>query len=699
MARSVKVDLGAWTTTENVVVDQSSWTAAATNIAVSVDGLNKTTSTDVALTALGVNKTTTETITVDPSYSTKTTSVTCSIDTEKSEDLSTGENTRPNILVINLDDCGIDFFGGVSQYQSWLTTLAGIPATASGGPTWPTLTNFQAVADEGVSFLNAYCTPNCSPGRACFQTGRYAMRHGVGEIVNDERASGPSTVYPWENGFMEFAVNPATGEVTEYILPKLLSDVGYRTACIGKWHLAVPNGTPKSVSPFVASRWWEDDPRTGLDRARIPWEGNLALGNNVPYEYEYTGHGWLHPIYIGWDEFKGTHSNLERMPNDDLANAWTEGQLSNGFAAPADTSGSIKPGYYNYLWYDSAAEAVTQETTYITTYGRTEIEEFIARAEEPWFVTWEQHAVHSPFGGQPDNGDGYSGCKAPGTNINSGATTYDGTSTTNDVIWNSARSAMEAIDWNLGQLKTTMGTELWDRTIVVIRCDNGSDRTIMQAGAALENFGTSYEANVIGTAGRLKRSTFEGGLRVPLIIKGPGVSGTAGRTTKEYVQVTDLFETLLALAGTDKANAAADDRYFDTYSFLNVLRQDSGTTARDFMYFDHFNPNGPTSNVDFLHRAVTKKYLTHPTSGATLADSKAGMWKFHDRVNTDDSYEQLLYRLMDKNGDPVDPYEQTNLATSSDSDIQAILTALSAKLLAIDQSEPSYPGDPDGADT
>ena len=192
MALNVTVDLANWTVTEDVAVDVSAWTAAATDVAVTVDGVNATASTDVAVTINGVNATTTEDVAVTPSYSTTTEDVDvpnvagtgATWSGKETEAAGGGEAPEPhydspNILVINLDDVGIDFFGGITQYTSWLTEISGIPSQAAGGPEWPVLTNIQAVADEGVTFLNAYCTPNCSPGRACFQTGRYAFRTGV----------------------------------------------------------------------------------------------------------------------------------------------------------------------------------------------------------------------------------------------------------------------------------------------------------------------------------------------------------------------------------------------------------------------------------------------------------------------------------------------------------------------------------------
>ena len=73
--------------------------------------------------------------------------------------------------------------------------------------------NVEKLAREGMKFCNAYGSPQCSPARACLQTGRYANETGV-----------------FRN---QIALPP-----TERTIAHCLSDAGYELAYIGKWHLA-----------------------------------------------------------------------------------------------------------------------------------------------------------------------------------------------------------------------------------------------------------------------------------------------------------------------------------------------------------------------------------------------------------------------------------------------------------------------------
>ena len=105
-----------------------------------------------------------------------------------------GANTKPNFVFILADDLGI---GGLSCY---------------GGDNFKT-PNIDALAASGIRYLNAYTAPLCGPSRALIMTGRYAFRTGA---TNQD----------------------ATGEIKpeqETFLPKVLRQLGYKSACVGKW--------------------------------------------------------------------------------------------------------------------------------------------------------------------------------------------------------------------------------------------------------------------------------------------------------------------------------------------------------------------------------------------------------------------------------------------------------------------------------
>jgi arylsulfatase A len=108
------------------------------------------------------------------------------------------QNSQPNIVFIYADDLG---YGDLGCYGSGIATP-----------------NLDQMAAEGVRFLNFYsASPVCSPSRAALLTGRYPTR------VNVPRVLGPG-----EDGGLA---------LSETTIAQALKDSGYRTMCIGKWHL------------------------------------------------------------------------------------------------------------------------------------------------------------------------------------------------------------------------------------------------------------------------------------------------------------------------------------------------------------------------------------------------------------------------------------------------------------------------------
>lgn len=118
---------------------------------------------------------------------------------------------KPNILVFLLDDVGwmdVGFNGG---------------GIAVGNDT-PNLDKFAA---EGLIMTSAYSQPSCTPTRATIMTGQLPVHHGL--------------QYPPMYG----QAGGLDGAIT---IAKLLSDQGYVTQGVGKWHMGENEGSlPQNV--------------------------------------------------------------------------------------------------------------------------------------------------------------------------------------------------------------------------------------------------------------------------------------------------------------------------------------------------------------------------------------------------------------------------------------------------------------------
>jgi len=107
-----------------------------------------------------------------------------------------------NVIIILADDLG---YGDISCY----------------GPSATATPNIDRLAREGVRCTDFYVTtPYCAPSRASILTGKFPLRHGL--IKNPAPDAGINDV------------GIAAGET---LLGEVFQKAGYRTKCIGKWHL------------------------------------------------------------------------------------------------------------------------------------------------------------------------------------------------------------------------------------------------------------------------------------------------------------------------------------------------------------------------------------------------------------------------------------------------------------------------------
>jgi len=127
---------------------------------------------------------------------------------------------------------------------------------------------------------------------------------------------------------------------------------------------------------------------------------------------------------------------------------------------------------------------------------------------------------------------------------------------------------IEAMDAAIGRVMTTLEElKLTDDTLVIFTSDNGG-------------FGGVSDCRPLRAS---KGYLYEGGIRVPLIVRWPGVVA-GGRTCRTPVISTDFYPTLLEVAGLRPQT----DKTLDGKSIVSTLKQ-AGRLERKAIFFHYPN--------------------------------------------------------------------------------------------------------------
>ena len=247
--------------------------------------------------------------------------------------------------------------------------------------------------------------------------------------------------------------------------------------------------------------------------------------------------------------------------------------------------------------------------------------------DEPFFLNLWYHTVHTPVEGKPEVVARYEKKVRDGMKHR-----------------NAEYAAMvESLDENVGRvLQRIDDLGLADNTIVVFTSDNG--------GFSNDWLGTKVTDNSPLRSG--KGSAYEGGVRVPLMVRAPGVTQPGG-VTDWPVTSTDFFSTLTTLAGIEA------DAPEDGVDITPLLRDPTATLQRGALYFH------------YPHYYVT----TTPVSAM-----RAGEWKLL-RYYEDDRVE--LYNLAS------DPGEEHDLAAQAPDQAARLRKQLEKWLSEVDAQHPT----------
>jgi arylsulfatase A-like enzyme len=199
--------------------------------------------------------------------------------------------------------------------------------------------------------------------------------------------------------------------------------------------------------------------------------------------------------------------------------------------------------------------------TYLADYLTDQAVDFIKQHhKKPFFLYLPHFGVHSPYQAKPELIQKFSKKEGSGGHDDP---TY--------------AAMIASVDESVGRvLQTLSDLELTDNTIVFFTSDNGGVGGYQREGLEEKNNVTDNSPLRSG-----KGSLYEGGIRVPMIVRWPGKIAAESTCDVPAIHL-DVFPTLLELSG-----APAPRQPLDGESLASVLRDPTNSLKRDAI-FQHF---------------------------------------------------------------------------------------------------------------
>ncbi|WP_282135261.1 sulfatase family protein [Seonamhaeicola maritimus] len=238
------------------------------------------------------------------------------------------KNKKPNIICILADDMGP---GDIMAYNKDSKILT---------------PNIDRLANEGMLFTDAHTSSGvCTPTRYGILTGRYSWR--------------TSTLKQGVLG----GHSPHLIDTERETIASMLQKDGYKTACVGKWHLGMD--------------WKELNPSTSIRKKANNIDMNAPIKNG--------------PNAVGFDYYFGISGSLNMRPHVFVENNKALGT----FEYLKDNAALEKRGYIGAQVGWSAKEF--EQNQVLPTFAKKACEFIKANADEPFFVYMPLNSPHSPI--------------------------------------------------------------------------------------------------------------------------------------------------------------------------------------------------------------------------------------------------------------------------------------------------------------
>jgi arylsulfatase A len=391
------------------------------------------------------------------------------------------ESSKPNFVVILADDFGV---GDIQAHYPENKILT------------PSL---DKLVQQGMSFTDAHsASAVCTPTRYGLLTGRYAWRTQLQE---------------WVIACYE----PPLIEADRLTLPGYLKQYGYRTACIGKWHLGL-NWAGETANRRLEAR-------------------NALKNENWDFTKPIPGG----PTERGFDYYFGTHvpnfPPFTFVENDHVVDQPTAKYIydpAEGVVMPKSFAGSpMAPGWR----FDQILPEITSRAI---DYIKQQ-----AKLDAPFFLYFSMTSPHEPVVPTED---------------------FRGKSGIAPI----ADFVMET-DWSAGQIIQAIDDAgIAENTMVIFTADNGHSHYtgweyLMEAGHLPSGPYRGHKGDI-----------WEGGHRVPFVVRWPG-KVKPGTSSNHLVCLNDIFATCSEIVSGD---SLPDNVGEDSFSFLGSLTEHKGTSFR-----------------------------------------------------------------------------------------------------------------------
>jgi arylsulfatase A-like enzyme len=193
---------------------------------------------------------------------------------------------------------------------------------------------------------------------------------------------------------------------------------------------------------------------------------------------------------------------------------------------------------------------------------------------------------------------------------------------------------VETLDWSVGQILATLKEQgLDNNTLVIFTSDNGPwqnlPKRMLQKGVEPWHGGTA------GPLRGAKATTYEGGFRVPGIVRWPGIIPKKQVTT-EIATTMDLFSTIVEVAGAELPT----DRKIDGHNILPLLKGKAKSPTKKLYYFNGKKAEG-------IRKGEWKLRITE-AEGVQLFNLKDDAGEKYNRAEDNWEVVQKLYSDLKK---------------------------------------------------